>query len=214
MALATSHARAAVTSGSVDLYWIPLGAGASSVRGNGIVFEALAAAIQRRPRCDLYHSALEIHLPEGRYMVEMTPVPDRNGAARGVVAVGAVGLRAAGRSRLFRYEVRRWLDGIVPDLGDAVGTPRRVTDDLLAARAVFDALPLVPRLVWGRDEAGAGEMWTCNSITSWALARGGIDAAAIILPTHGRAPGWASGIAVATSGSATGAGRTAVRGSA
>ena len=61
MALA-SHAGADMNSGTVDVYWIPLGAGASSVRGNGIVYEALTAAIHRRPRCDLYHSALEIQL--------------------------------------------------------------------------------------------------------------------------------------------------------
>jgi len=46
-------------------------------------------------------------------------VPDVNGASRGVVAVGPVGVRVAGRRRLFRYEVRRWPDGITPDFGDA-----------------------------------------------------------------------------------------------
>ena len=64
---------------SVALYWIPLGAGAHSVRLNGIVYEAVTAAIERRARCDLYHSVLELAVPSGRYMVEMTPVPDRRG---------------------------------------------------------------------------------------------------------------------------------------
>lgn len=189
--------------GCVDLYWVPLGAGTTSVRGNGIVYEAITAAVEGRPRCDLYHSALEIVVPAGRHMVEMTPVPDGDGAARGVVAEGPVGLRAAGRCRLFRYEVRRWRDGIVPDLDYAVASPVRITDDASVAQAVFDALPQVPRLVWGRDESGAGEMWSCNSITSWALARAGVETARIALPAGGRAPGWDAGATVAVRGHRT-----------
>ena len=50
----------------VDLYWIPLGAGAHVVRLSGKLVEAIAARIQRRPRHDLYHSALIAQLPEGR----------------------------------------------------------------------------------------------------------------------------------------------------
>ncbi len=49
-------------------------------------------------------------------MIEQTPVPDANRAERGVVAGGAVGLRSAGRFRIFRYEVRRWRDGVIPDV--------------------------------------------------------------------------------------------------
>lgn len=186
--------------GSVDLYWIPLGAGASVVRGNGIMYEAISAAIEHRPRCHLYHSALGIVLPHGRYTVEMTPVPDGDSAARGVVAEGPVGLRVAGRLRMFRYEVRRWRDGVVPDLAYAVGSALRVTDDGCVAQRVFDVLPGVPRLVWGRDESGAGEMWSCNSITSWALARAGVDISGIALPLGGRAPGWDAGAAIAGHG--------------
>src|SRR3990172_217858 len=81
----------------VELLWIPLGAGtgvgARSVRLNGKAFEALSAAWERRPRRDLYHSALEITVPEGRFVIEMTPVPDANGLERGVVAEGSVGSR-------------------------------------------------------------------------------------------------------------------------
>ena len=61
---------------AVDLYWIPLGAGGRSVRFNGVVYEAMAASIEHRRRCDIYHSVLAIALPSGRFMVEMTPVPD------------------------------------------------------------------------------------------------------------------------------------------
>ena len=182
---------------SVDLYWIPLGAGASVVRSNGILYEALTAAIHRRTRCDLYHSALDIALPAGRFMVEVTPVPDTRGSTRGVVAEGPVGARAAGRLRVFRYEVRRWRDGVVPDIHFAVASPVRITVDARIVQAVFDDLPEVPRLVWGRDESHVGEMWSCNSITSWALTRAGIDTRGIALPEHGRAPGWDAGRAVA-----------------
>jgi hypothetical protein len=86
--------------GGVDLFWLPLGAGGSSVRLNGRVYEALAARLERRPACDLYHSALELHVPEGRFVIEQAPVPDANGAERGVVAEGAVGQRWAGRFRI------------------------------------------------------------------------------------------------------------------
>jgi hypothetical protein len=42
---------------AIDLYWLPLGAGRHSVRLNGKVFEAVAAWLGRRDRCDLYYSA-------------------------------------------------------------------------------------------------------------------------------------------------------------
>ena len=55
--------------GAVDLYWIPLGAGANVVRVSGKVFEAVSALAQRRGRCDLYHSALVVHVPS-RFVIE------------------------------------------------------------------------------------------------------------------------------------------------
>src|SRR6476620_1530117 len=88
---------------SVDLYWLPLGAGRHSVRLNGRVFEAVAAKLGRRPARDLYHSALVVRVPEGRFVIEPAPIADSNGAERGVVGDGAVGSRWAGRFRLFRY---------------------------------------------------------------------------------------------------------------
>src|SRR5579872_4627951 len=39
---------------SVNLYWLPLGAGGHCVRLNGCIFEAIMARIQHRPVCDLY----------------------------------------------------------------------------------------------------------------------------------------------------------------
>jgi hypothetical protein len=48
--------------GSVDLYWLPVGAGGHCVRLGGHIFEALAARREHRKYSDLYHSALEVRL--------------------------------------------------------------------------------------------------------------------------------------------------------
>jgi hypothetical protein len=181
----------------VDLYWIPLGAGGHSVRLNGIVYEAIAAWFQHRPRLEIYHSALEVEFADALYAVEMTPVPNRRGWERGVVAGGAVGAHVAGRFRIFRYEVRRWRDGIIPDLALAGDGPIRLSDDPDVAQRLLASLPSVPTPTWGRDELQAGEMWSCNSIISWALTAAGIDTEAIALPPNARAPGWDAGIAIA-----------------
>jgi hypothetical protein len=179
---------------AVDLYWLPLGAGGHSVRLNGYVFEAIAARLERRAPCDLYHSALEVCVPEGRFVIEQAPVRDRYGLQRGVVAEGAVGTRRAGRFRIFRYEVRCWHDGVIPDSNEAVESPRRLTDDPRLAQRVLDVLPFVPTRVWGRDEIGAGEMWNSNSVTSWVITRAGLDTASVQPPVGGRAPGWHAGL--------------------
>jgi hypothetical protein len=182
----------------VDLYWLPLGAGGHFVRLNGRIYEAVTARLERRPACALYHSALELGLPEGRFVVEQAPVADTAGAAqRGVVAEGPVGARWARRVRIFRYEVRRWRDGVVPDVAEAVGGPRRLTEDPLLARRLWETVPSVPTPVWGRDELGAGEMWNSNSITAWLLASAGLPVEEIRPPAGGRAPGWNAGISVA-----------------
>ncbi|MGB8860552.1 MAG: hypothetical protein WCC60_14930 [Ilumatobacteraceae bacterium] len=187
---------------AVDLLWIPLGAGAHVVRVSGKLFEAASASFRRRERCDLYHSALEVHAPEGRYVIEQTPVPDADGDLRGVVAAGAVGSRAACRFRVFRYEIRRWLGGVIPDAHEAVGGPVRLTDDPSVVRRVLAAVPDVPTPVWGRDELRAGEMWNSNSVIAWVLSRGGIDLTGIRPPAGGRAPGWNAGVVVAARQSA------------
>lgn len=158
----------------VDLNWLPLGAGGHFVRLNGRVFEAVVSWLGHRPACDLYHSALEVRLPEGRFVIEQTPVPDGNGARRGVAAGGAVGARWAGRFRIFRYEVRRWREGDIPDIGEAVDSPRRLTDDSECARRLLGLVPSLPTPVWGRDELATGEMWNSNSVISWLLASGGL----------------------------------------
>jgi hypothetical protein len=180
--------------GAIDLYWIPLGAGGHVVRHNGRAYEAIAALIGRRPRRDLYHAALEVTGTDGRYAIEMTPIPDRRGPAdRGVTVEGPVGSRALGRLRLFRYEIRLWRDGAIPDADFAPLGPLRLAADPDRARRLVDLVPRVPPLVWGRDEEHLGEMWNSNSVTAWLLAGAGFDVDAITLPANGRAPGWQAG---------------------
>jgi hypothetical protein len=181
----------------VHLYWIPLGADAHVVRVSGRVYEALAASAQRRRRCDLYHSALEVRVPEARYVIEQAPIPDDEGARRGVVAEGPVGSRALGRFRLFRYEIRRWREGSIPDVRRAVGSPLQLTDDVHQARRVLDVLPSVPTPVWGRDELHTGEMWNSNSVISWVLVSSEVPLASVGPPPGGRAPGWHAGTVIA-----------------
>jgi hypothetical protein len=182
---------------AVDLYWLPLGAGGHFVRLNGRLYEALAARLERRPACDLYHSALQVELPEGTFVIEQAPVHDWSGEERGVVAEGAVGARWAGRFRIFRYEIRLWPDGHIPDVAEAVDSPRRLSDDEESARRVLDLVPQVPTPVWGRDQLAAGEMWNSNSVIAWVIARSGLDAESVQPPRRGRAPGWQAGLVVA-----------------
>lgn len=183
---------------SVDLYWLPLGAGGRFVRLNGRIFEAVMSRLESRPANDLYHSALVVKVPEGEFAIEMAwPIPDRDGTRRGVVAEGAVGSGWAQSLRTFRYEIRRWRDGLIPDIEEAVDSPQRLTDDPLLARRLLDFVPDVPTPVWGRDKLQAGEMWNSNSLTSWLIARSGIGVDAVHPPTDGRAPGWRAGQVVA-----------------
>jgi hypothetical protein len=188
---------AAKGTAAVDLYWLPLGAGGHFVRLNGRAYEALVARIERRPACDLYHSALQVHLPEGTFVIEQTPVADLSGPQRGVVAGGAVGSRWAGRFRIFRYEIRVWLGGHIPDVAEAVDSPQRLTDEEDRSRRLLDVIRRVPTPVWGRDELGTGEMWNSNSVIAWAIARSGIDTQSIQPPSGGRAPGWQAGLVAA-----------------
>ncbi|MEY2415289.1 MAG: hypothetical protein QOH53_623 [Ilumatobacteraceae bacterium] len=181
---------------TVELLWIPLGAGQHVVRTSGRAFEMLSALLQRRRPCDLYHSALVVTVPTGRYVIEMTPIPDGYGVRRGVVGEGAVGSKWLGKLRHFRYEIHRWPDGVIPDAGHAVA-PLIFHLGLADTYRLLASVPFVPTPVWGRDELDAGEMWNSNSVTSWILNRGGIDSARIQPPVGGRAPGWNAGAVVA-----------------
>ena len=166
------------------------------MRWNGRVFEALAARLGHRHPRELYHSALVVRVGQERFVVEMTPAWGGRGE-RGVVGEGAVGARWLGCSRLFRYEVRRWRSGAIPDVAEAVASPQRVSGSEAAAQRVLDLVPDFPLRTWGRDEQEAGDMWNSNSLTAWLLARSGHDTALIGPPARGRAPGWEAGLVVA-----------------
>ena len=192
---------------AIDLYWLPLGAGGHSVRLNGKVFEWFAARRDHRDRCDLYHSALQVYVPGGRFAIEQAPARE-DAPRRGVIAEGAVGARALGRFRLFRYEIRSWREGIIPDIAEAVESPLRMSVDPESAQRLLDLAPQVPTPVWGRDELRTGEMWNSNSTVSWLLASTGLDVESITPPRGGRAPGWNAGIAIARRGRPGGTGST------
>lgn len=187
------------TSPGIYLYWIPLGAGGSGfVRLNGRIYEAIKSIRERRRPLALFHTALVVQTPDGGYVVEtMWPSPDGDAARRGVVVEGPVGSRRLGVLRTFRYEVRRWRNGILPDADEAVGGPRKVSGDAMQARRLLEWANSVPPLIWGRDEVGTGEMWNSNSVISWLLTKTGISIETVHPPVGGRAPGWNAGIVIA-----------------
>ncbi len=182
----------------IDLYWLPLGAGGHFVRLNGRIYETIMAYWEGRGRFDLYHSALEVRVQEGSFVIETAwPIPDARPASRGVVREGPVGNRRISRFRMFRYEVRRWRDGVIPDVLEAVESPRHLSDGERTAHRMLDLVGSVPALVWGRDELRTGDMWNSNSVVSWLIARSGLPTDGIRPPVHGRAPGWEAGITIA-----------------
>ena len=178
----------------VDLYWLPLGAGGWFVRLNGRLFETVVARHEKRPRNDLYHTALVVAVAGGEFVLEQAwPIRDANGAARGVVAEGPVGGRWCGSLRVFRYEVRRWRDGMISDIAEAVASPQRLTDHAVIAQRVLDLASEVPTPVWGRDELRTGEMWNSHSVISWLIARSGLDVDAGASAAWGTRTGLARG---------------------
>ncbi len=183
----------------IDLYWIPLGAGGSGfVQLNGRIYEAIKARMGRRRPLHLYHTALEVRLPDGRFVVEtMWPSPGGDPASRGVVMEAPVFGRWMALLRMFRYEVRCWQNGLLPDAHEAVGGPQLLSDDPDTARRLLQLAGSVPALIWGRDQLGAGDMWNSNSVISWLLTRSGLPTRAIRPPAGGRAPGWEAGIVTA-----------------
>lgn len=186
----------------VDLYWLPLGAGAGGrvVRASGRIYEALAARLQHRARVALFHSALIVRVDGHQHAIEMAPVWALQDTPRGVVSEGPVGSPVWGRSRLFRYEIRCWRDGHLPDAPFAVGGPQRLSTARAQARRVVELVASCPVATWGRDELHAGEMWNSNSLISWLLVCSGHDIASVRPPLGGRAPGWTAGAVVAHRG--------------
>jgi hypothetical protein len=181
----------------VNLYWLPLGAGDRCVHANGRVYEAAVARHERRPARDLYHSALEVQLDREWFVIESAPAWGSKEPDRGVVCEGPVGLSWLGHSRLFRYEVRRWRNGVIPDSAAAVDGPVHVNTVRVKVEQLLALVPQFPTATWGRDELRAGEMWNSNSLTAWLLASSGHDVDVLRPPAHGRAPGWSAGLVVA-----------------
>jgi hypothetical protein len=97
--------------------------------------------------------------------------------------------------RPFRYEVRRWRDGIIADIDAAVASPQVVSEDPGQARLLLDLVPAVPSLIWGRDELEMGDMWNSNSVIAWLLAASSVSMDGIRPPPDGRVPGWRAGLA-------------------
>jgi hypothetical protein len=115
------------------------------------------------------------------------------------VSHGSVALPQLGRSRFFRYEIRRWRNGSIPDAAEAVNSPVRLSEAREPARRLLALVPEFPTLTWGRDELKTGDMWNSNSLVSWLLARSGHDTTLVHPPPGGRAPGWAAGLVIARS---------------
>ena len=183
----------------IDLYWLPLGADGRVIKPVGIAYEALAARVASRRRFDLYHAALEVRTPEARFVVEAMPSVFGRAARAGggVIADGPMAVPHARRFGLLRYELRCWRDGTIADSDYAVESPLRVSDDARAAGKLLELARSVPMCTWGRDELGAGEMWTSNSVVAWLVARALSVDGEVQPPAGGRAPGWSAGLRIA-----------------
>jgi hypothetical protein len=181
----------------ISLLWLPLGAdGNPVVRWSGRAYEAGLAHRLGRDRLALFHSALQIHTDDESFVVEMAPAWGAPADDRGVVAEGPVGLGWLGRSRFFRYEIRRWRDGFIPDADKAVDSPVALGGTDQQCDELWALVPQCPTLVWGRDELDTGDMWNSNSLVAWLLTRVGLGER-MVPPRRGRAPGWAAGVSVA-----------------
>ena len=181
----------------VDLYWLPLGAGGHVVRWNGRVYEWWSARREHRAAADLYHCGLMVCLDGVTYAVEMGPVWNVSDAGRGVVAEGPVGATWLGRFRAFRYEVRCWPGGRIPDVAEAVESPVRANAQATAelefhiSPAPSSSLPQV-RTGISRNIAS-----TAATVAGSEVVRTGHDMDTVVPPQGGRAPGWTSGLVLA-----------------
>ena len=116
----------------------------------------------------------------------------------GAVAEGSVGMQGGGVFACFATRSAAgetgWRDGRIPDIDEAVDSPQRLSTNSERAALILELVRHVPTVVWGRDELN---MWNSNSLTSWLIARSGLDTGHISPPPGGRAPGWHAGLAVA-----------------
>src|SRR5690606_37289144 len=127
----------------IVLWWLPVGAGAPT-RISQITsqwWERLQAWREKRDPQRLVHAALEVFSGGERFVIEMGPEwSDPHIEHKGVVVCGPVGLRALGRSGLFRYEIRCWANGELSDRSWAIGGPVTVSTDEVAARTLLQRI--------------------------------------------------------------------------
>ena len=96
--------------------------------------------VNTRPVQDRYHSAIEAPTGGDRYIIEMTPAWGNKTTDWGVVREGPVEARWLGRFIRFRYEIRRWRTGVIPDIADAVHS-QQVSDDLAVHSCYCSSYP-------------------------------------------------------------------------
>lgn len=180
---------------SLDLYWLPVGAGTSRPQQWSLrLWEAIEAARARRPRAKLLHCALKFTTASrGPLTLELTPAFIKS--AIPPVATGPVGVRGAERFAIFRYALRCVPGATLPDEEWAIDSPIRLSEDCASIERVLMLAREVPRYVWGRRAPGTTEMWTSDSVISWLLVCAGIGLSGVAPPIGGRAPGWLAGIA-------------------
>ena len=189
--------RRELRTGDVQLWWLPLGAGGSPVvRASGRLYEVLASWREQREPLSLYHSALRVVVDDVAFVIEVTPAWSRPSPdACSIAGTGAVGARPFGSSQWFRYEIRRWPGGVIPDQQQAVAGPQHLSSDPDRALLLLALAGQCPTFVWGRDQLHTGEMWNSNSVVAWLLSRAGLEAGGP--PPGGRAPGWGAGLELA-----------------
>ncbi len=184
----------AAPDGSVELYWIPVGAGTRFQEFSLAVYERVASFLARREPATLLHAGLKLRAHGRTCTLETMPSPP--GPNTNHEVTGPVGVRGADRLRLFRYQVCVRETSALPDEEWAVAPPVRVGDGGTAVKILALAKE-VPAYTWGRRRKGHPEMWTSDSCVSWLLLQAGIDAGEIAVPAGCRAPGWFAGIAEA-----------------
>ena len=167
---------------------------------NGKVFEAVAAWLDRRDRRDLYHSALEVQRAGGT-------VRDRAGAGAGERRRRA---RRRRRGRRRQHAAARPLPrssatrsgagatGCIPDVGEAVESPRRLSDDPDCARRLLELVPAGADARLGPRRAGRRRDVELELDSSPGSSRAaGSTSRRSRRPRGGRAPGWQAGIVIA-----------------
>ena len=192
-----SHDESARPVATVVVYWIPLGAG---VVGCPHQRQAVRGGVGDPPRARTCRSTTPPSRSRSRKdasssrwhpwptLTASAAAPSEQGRSvpGGRGGCGSFATRsAAGATACFQTPP---LLSVVPSSWPR--TPR-------VARRLIELVPTVPTPTWGRDELSTGEMWNSNSVTSWLLARSGVEVGGLGPPDGGRGPGWDAGLAVA-----------------